>query len=157
MGIYLAIWIKNNYREYKYKYSNKLIPKFTFFSFLGILSCLTLFVYFKRKYNIEYGTLCLPGLIVQIFILPVFISLFYFGLIFEKSILKTILENHLLQIAGVTSYTFYLIHTGQIRSLFEKYVTSNSFILFFMLYATSWILYQTIEEPIRKLVVKKYV
>ena len=83
-------------------------------------------------------------------------------MISEITIIRSILENKYFKIVGLSSYIFYLIHTGIVRVYIEKllvnihYPILKGVIIFLLINLISIILHQVIEEPLRVFILKKY-
>ena len=113
------------------------------------------------------------GILTNNYILCVAISLFFYGLLTERSLLKKILSNKFVELLGKSSYIFYLIHLGWmydglhfsfnwlnegVFNLYDKwgvdwhspfeYDSLNVLYAFIILNAVSILLYKTIEEPL---------
>ena len=156
IGFEIARLVKNNnYLIYKYKSK-------TTFGILGIISSLICLVIIKNITAISYGILHPYGQVVNNLFLPIFISILFLGLISEITIIRSILENKYFKIVGLSSYIFYLIHTGIVRVYIEKllvnihYPILKGVIIFLLINLISIILHQVIEEPLRVFILKKY-
>lgn len=128
---------------------SKLIFKFRYFTYLGILSIITnIFVLSLLKVNNGFGTDCLIGKVINTLILPVFgIAPLLYGLIKEKTFVSSILNSTIFNLLGKSSYVFYLIHIGVFSLLFKMFM-SNNFLLFIVLNLTSIVLYLYVEKPL---------
>ncbi len=140
VGIGLALLVKSDVK----------LPKGT--TYIGFFFTL-LFIYllYLLQNNGVYpsGILTPFGKIVNTFLLPLLgISLFYYGLITEKSKFSAILGSKLFVLLGKSSYIFYLIHLGVIHSFVNTYVSKNYFISFVSLQLISIVLFLLIEEPL---------
>lgn len=146
-GIALAIIYKNN----------KSIVKGAVFTYSGILLFTTCVVLMSVvKGNAKYGIMVPEGIFINNIILPVFgISLFFYGLLKEETIVSKFLGSNLLIILGKSSYIFYLIHMGVIAS-FVKGFAENKLILFIIINIISYILFTTLEEPLNKYIRKRF-
>ncbi|TGE08336.1 acyltransferase family protein [Hymenobacter fodinae] len=88
------------------------------------------------------------GIVINNLVLPVGICIFFYGLITERTWLAKLLETKTAQLAGKTSYAFYLIHQGILHVTLEQYVTRNAFVIFAVALVLSWALWKWIEEPL---------
>jgi len=88
------------------------------------------------------------SLIISNVIFPIAIVIFFYGLIYETSYLKTLLSTRFFQILGRSSYAFFLIHTGLIAFYIEKYVSNNLVMIFIVLQFLSVAIYMYIEHPL---------
>ena len=100
----------------------------------------------------------IPGTMMGIFInnvmLPPGIIMLFYGLITEQTWLRRLLETRLFDLLGKSSYVFYLIHVGVIALLIDKYLTINYFIHFPLLVCLSIVLFQFVEAPLHKRIVR---
>lgn len=60
----------------------------------------------------SYGLYRPAGIVLNNFVLPLFIGSFYWGLVREKSFLRAVLATRFADLLGRSSYAFYLIHYG---------------------------------------------
>ena len=130
---------------------------FTLAGLIGTLTALGTLAYIYR-FPIEqhfWEWICINN-----FILPIPVTVLYFGLITESSVLAKVLSGRLLGLLGRTSYSFYLLHQLFIDLIavpfLLKYFGSNynlfvitSFIAVQLLALLLFVLY---EEPINKLI-----
>ncbi|MGE5414306.1 MAG: acyltransferase family protein [Syntrophomonadaceae bacterium] len=64
-----------------------------------------------------YGLYHPAGVALNNFVLPVFIATFYWGLIRERSLARSLLSGRVADLLGRSSYAFYLIHFGFLRDV----------------------------------------
>ena len=122
---------------------------------------------------------CLPGvlyhtnvayqreiyILVNNFILPVFISWWYWGLITEKTILSKLLSVRLLGWLGRTSYAFYLVHIFVIYQLAVPYIRPwlgdhhNLYVVavFVLAQLVALIIFIFYEEPVNRWIRRKFI
>jgi peptidoglycan/LPS O-acetylase OafA/YrhL len=156
IGFQIANLFKN-YNDYTIKFKNK-----TILGIIGIIMSLFCLVLIKNLTHSSYGILHPIGQIVNNIFLPLFISLLLIGLITELTPVRKVLENNFFKILGLSSYIFYLIHTGIVRVYIEKlfFNINNSLVkgllIFLLINFISIVLHFVIEEPIRILILKKY-
>jgi peptidoglycan/LPS O-acetylase OafA/YrhL len=81
------------------------------------------------------------------------ISLFYYGLIKEKTIFSKFLGSSTLVLLGKSSYIFYLIHIG-VGNVLAKF--TNQFFAIIILWIISIILFKYLEEPFNNYIRNKY-
>ncbi len=101
--------------------------------------------------------------LVNNFILPVPVTMLYFGLISENTLLSKFLSCKLLGLLGRTSYSFYLLHSMLIDYLaipfFLKYFDGhyNLFVIttFIMAQLLAFLLFILYEEPLNVFIRKK--
>jgi peptidoglycan/LPS O-acetylase OafA/YrhL len=146
-GIALAIIYKKN----------KSIIKGSFFTYTGILLFSVCVVIMSLvKGNAKYSIMLPEGIFINNIILPVSgISLFFYGLLKEDTIVSKFLGSNILIILGKSSYIFYLIHMGVIAS-FVKRISENMLIFFIIINIISYILFTTLEEPLNKYIRKRF-
>lgn len=92
----------------------------------------------------------LEKVLVNNFMLPAAIALFFYGLITEASLLKNILSSKILVTLGKASYTFYLIQVGIIYSFLNHYLTGDFLVIFILINLLSLALWYTLEEPMNR-------
>ena len=145
-GIGLAIFVLNNKKVLK----PKLITYFgVFMLFLSVCILVLINDYDCNKdrfWSIIFNNYAIPILAVT--------PLLY-GLLFEKTFLRTFLENNIIQLLGKSSYVFYLIHTGFIY-LYINDIVENRFAQFIMLNLISIMIYLYFEKPVNNYIRKKY-
>ncbi len=95
--------------------------------------------------------LCLP---LYNFVLPVGIILLLYGLVYERSWLRSLLETRLFDLLGRSSYAFYLLHLGFISSCISVFLIGHPPIKWLELLILSLGVYWWIEEPIRRWLVR---
>ena len=89
---------------------------------------------------------------VNNFLLPAAIALFFYGMIREESIIKSILGSNLFVTLGKASYTFYLIHVGICYNFLNSYFANDFLLTFLILNLISLLLWYALEEPINRLI-----
>lgn len=145
-GIGLALFVLNNKRGLK--------PRlFTGFGVIMLFLSVCFLILIKdydcnknRFWSIIFNNYAIPILAVT--------PLLY-GIIYEKTILRTFLENNIIQLLGKSSYVFYLIHTGFIY-LYINDLTRNRFAQFVLLNLISILIYLFFEKPVNNYIRKKY-
>jgi len=148
IGIGLAIVYKQNVLKPKFKY-------FTYLGILGIISCV--FLISLLKGNADFGIRHPLGKLINTFLLPAIgISVFYFGLLTERTLVSSLLGSKLFVILGKSSYIFYLIHVGIFATILHKF-TSNLLLIFLAINLISIILYTFIEHPLNDYIRKRFV
>ncbi len=97
-----------------------------------------------------YGTELVFGKIINNLLLPLFgISLLFYGIITEKTILSKILSSKIFQLLGKSSYVFYLIHMGIVVNVLHK-INNNLLFIFLSINIISIMLYEFIEKPVNE-------
>ena len=148
-GYKLAEAIKNN------TYINKSNFIFTLSGTIFII-CSILFLGFI--YSQEYDT-ALPvstRTLANNFIIPVIISVWFYGLITEKTIFQKLLSTKIFQVLGKSSYAFYLIHLGWFPEAiyFHVYPSIPAIFIFLNIWAIG--IFYCFEEPINKFIIRKF-
>lgn len=166
-GILLALFVKRK----GFERGNK-IP-FTYLGFVMIFFCVWIMSVLPILPGEEYGQQNPFGIITNNYLLAVSITLFFYGLLTEGSILKRILAYPFVELLGKASYIFYLIHLGFIYNmlkfsvnwlnegvfkLYDKWGVDwvspfqsdgvNLLLIFITLNAISIVLFKNIEEPL---------
>ncbi|MFD2933278.1 acyltransferase family protein [Spirosoma flavum] len=95
-------------------------------------------------------TLFWSEVVVYNYILPIGIGLFLLGLISQKSLVQHLLSQPIMQMAGRSSYAFYLIHIGVVASGLQKLGVTNNWLLFGLLVLTAHGLYSFVEKPMQQ-------
>lgn len=146
IGIAMAILYKNNINFFNFKY----------FTYVGLLAIIVS-IYFLSTLNTETtsGIHTTAGKIINNVILPlVGISLFYIGLLKEKTFISNILGCKILILLGKSSYVFYLIHIG-VGNVLLKF-TGSVTISFIVIVGISIIFFQYMEEPLNNFIRNKF-
>lgn len=157
--------------------ADESVSNFSLYTWLGIIGigCTNLIMINQPiSKEVPFALYQPIGIFTNNVILPVFICMFFYGLIKENSIPKKILGSKLGELIGKSSYILYLIHLGFISNLTSNWLhnTADTFyawldkneywwlsehlnytalVLFshlFILTIISIILYKFIEEPI---------
>lgn len=127
--------------------------KITWSGFAGVIFTIILISTFQSA-NFRYGIFSPEGLLIHNFILPVFITVLFLGLIYEKTILSRLLSTPLLVLLGKSSYAFYLIHLGVLANLIPVFFRFNMFTFFVTLNLISISFFLFFEKPVNKWVKK---
>lgn len=154
---YCGIWLAIQYRNQRGIFQ-KLPGKFPSFTLAGVLG-ISIVIYLLSFINAYYqmpAVQTAAGLLVANMVLPVFIVLFFVGLLHEKTWVRTLFETALLQWLGKSSYAFFLIHTGIIAVAIGRHISSNTLILFVCLQLLSLVIFRFFEFPVNQWVKKKF-
>jgi peptidoglycan/LPS O-acetylase OafA/YrhL len=148
--------------------------KYTYVGFLLMMVCVGIMSQLSIPKGWAAGLHNPFGIVTNNYLLPPCIALFFYGLLTESTVFKTILSFKFVELLGKSSYIFYLIHLGFIRNtlnnwlnaandwIFEYYDqhglswehspfendTVNLIIQFVLLNALSVLLFKCIEEPL---------
>lgn len=87
-------------------------------------------------------------LIVCNYLLPISIGLFFIDILTRPSGTKRFLSTTFMQTAGKSSYAFFLIHNGVVANGLQKIGITNIWLLFLLLIAMSYGLYNYLERPV---------
>jgi peptidoglycan/LPS O-acetylase OafA/YrhL len=141
-------------------FKNKLVPGIwrlkekTFVGFLGVFITTYIIGLFQPD-KFHHGSDHILGLIIQMFVLPIFTAIFIAGLITERNLISRFLSSRVLIILGEASFAFYLIHISyiniKIKNLFLGF--DRNFILLWLL---SILIYFMFEKPVYDFA-KKYI
>lgn len=137
VGMILALYLLKRKSKPNFKTTNfGLIVMFLLLVVLSIIN--------KEEHNMYFSILINNIVLPLIGIVPLF-----YGLISEKSYLRTLLETNFFQMAGKSSYVFYLIHMGFLINILNK-VSTNILFHFISLVLISMVLYLFVEHPLNK-------
>lgn len=137
-GMALAFWMR----------AGKPVPRYaTWLGILGMFLCVTAMVVARRGADAQL--LPLEHLINN-FVLPLPIALFFAGLVTERTWLQSLLSTPMADKLGKSSYAFYLIHQGIYNELIARNFTSIIAVQFALLIGISWLLYKYVEHPIQQ-------
>ena len=90
------------------------------------------------------------GLVLNNAVLPVFTALLFYGLLTERTWLRSLLSTRLLDLLGKSSYIFYLIHMGVVNVLLRTYLAHNALLQFVLLNGLAILLYKFVESPLHR-------
>jgi peptidoglycan/LPS O-acetylase OafA/YrhL len=166
-GIQLALLIKKK----GFTRSNRF--SFTYAGFVLIFFCIWIMSTLSIPPGWTAGLHNPFGIITNNYLLAVAITLFFYGLLTEATVLKQILANPFVELLGKSSYIFYLIHLGWLYNLLHlafdwlndhiftlydhwgltwrspfEYDNLNLLYAFILLNAVSVLLFKLIEEPL---------
>lgn len=167
VGIKLALYVRQHGVERK----NNV--RFTYLGFAGIFVSIAALSRYAIPMGWSAGLHNPLGIITNNYVLPIFIAMFFYGLITEGSNLKKVLANPFVELLGKSSYIFYLVHLGymykmihhsldwlndQVFALYDKwevdwqspfqYDSLNLLYAFIVLNCISIVLFKFIEEPL---------
>ena len=114
-GIYLALLILKR----KPQKSTESKSYWTLAGILGIALVFIALIYLTDKENsIKY-----PGMVIfNNLVLPIPVTIFYYGLCFERSWCRRFLSFNFMKLFGRSSYAFYLIHFPLIHYLAQPFI-----------------------------------
>jgi peptidoglycan/LPS O-acetylase OafA/YrhL len=146
-GVMLALWFMN-YRMKEVKES--ILPWRTLGGLAMICMAIAALVFFQQ--GNQLGVETSKGIAINNFFLPLGVVLLFAGLLTERSPVQWLLATKAMEIAGKSSYVFYLIHMGVFYTFFSYYVSENIGILFILLNVSAWLIWRLFEEPMNHLI-----
>ncbi|MFT3909050.1 MAG: acyltransferase [Ferruginibacter sp.] len=157
-GIFLALLILKREKRDDFFLKGK---KYTIAGGLGILILFGLLIISD---NMNEAAETRQFIVVNNFILPVIIAIFFYGLMLEKSITATILSSGLLRLLGRTSYAFYLVHAMIIESVatpfiaihFKEHYNLYVLLVFILTQLVAFVIFIFYEEPLNRFIRKKF-
>ncbi|UFH53344.1 acyltransferase [Spirosoma sp. KNUC1025] len=138
----MGMWLAQRWQQ-------KRLPALRFATVRGLL---TIIVCVLWQANVSLVTasqtllLCSEVMAYNI-LLPVGIAMLFLGLLREPTLVQKGLGTRLMQLAGRTSYAFYLVHLGVIADALQKLGVRNIGYLFGLFLLIAQVLYFTIEKP----------
>jgi peptidoglycan/LPS O-acetylase OafA/YrhL len=130
--------------------SSTSFPVFTFTGIAGVSLLLLAMILSPVS---SYGWLVN---LVFTLLLPFLIAVFFRGLLSENSFVKAFFSLKIMQTLGRSSFAFYLIHVGVVERGLSLFISNNVLILFLLLNLLAWILYQFVETPARRWVLRRF-
>jgi peptidoglycan/LPS O-acetylase OafA/YrhL len=115
---------------------------------LGFLGCVFYLTSIHEPGKVISGIHTYRGILVNNLVLPIFILAILVSLIFEKSLIRKLLETPLFTFLGKSSYTFYLIHFGFVEYILSGLLGLPYLLVFVALWLVSSGIYYYIEEPL---------
>ena len=152
-GIYLAMLVKGKYRN---AWIEKIHSKSTYLGLLIILVGIMLQFLTARYFHTMQGYENWCGLFVNNIIMPLGITILFYGLIYHKTFLQRFLGSALMINLGNATYSFYLLHTSFLLSWVKKYISHNLVVIFISIVLFSFVFYKLVEQPIAKTLRKKF-
>ena len=157
-GIFLALLILKRKKNDSLYLKGK---KYTIAGGLGIFILLGLLL---MSNNINPTAQTTQFIIVNNFILPIVISVLFYGLMLEKTVTRSILSCGLLRLLGRTSYAFYLVHSMIIKYIAAPYILVhfkehyNLYVLlvFTLTQLIAFFIFAFYEEPLNIFIRKKF-
>ncbi|MEP7374128.1 MAG: acyltransferase [Chitinophagaceae bacterium] len=153
-GIYLAMLVKGNYKNTRIE---KLGYKSTYIGLSLIFLALLLQYWIALRFNVSQGYENWAGLLVNNIIMPIGITILFYGLIYHRSPLQWFLGSGLMVQLGNSTYSFYLLHTSFLLSWVKKYISHNLVIIFILIILFAFIFYKLVEQPIARKLRKHFI
>lgn len=121
---------------------------FTYLGLLGMALALWLMAQFRVPPH-PFGGNHPWGMRINNFLLPLFVVMFFYGLIHERTLVRRLLATRWMELLGFSSYIFYLIHMGFVNDFFKSSpYTSGLLVRLVLLTLVSIGLYRWVEKPI---------
>ena len=157
-GIFLALLILKK-KTQPFSLTGK---NYTITGSIGILAAISILLISN---NMNDPNRASQFIFINNFILPLPITLFYYGLIREKSRTSYILSTPLLQILGRTSYAFYLVHMIVIESIaapfieihFQNHHNLYVLLVFVLTQCIAFFIFRFYEEPFNLFIRAKFI
>ena len=144
-GMGLALWVarKPDYTSHRLVYTTAGI--------IGLITfmCIVAIAHFFYPVAVP-ADWSYAQILANNFLLPIIICILFWGIISERTVLRQVLETHIFDLLGKSSYVLYLIHLGAFDIIFRQYVSSNHIIRLVTYILISIIIYKTIEHPLHK-------
>jgi peptidoglycan/LPS O-acetylase OafA/YrhL len=143
-GMGLALFLR--------KFSPKQRPScgITTLGLLWLVACTALIATVRVELGASWETRTYVCIAINNVVLPFGIVLLLYGLMFERSWLRTLLETKLFDLLGRSSYVFYLIHMGFIGSFISVHLIGHPPVKLVELILVGIGLYILVEEPLRR-------
>ncbi|MBV8389112.1 MAG: acyltransferase [Mucilaginibacter sp.] len=127
VGIKLALYV----RQHGVERTNGI--RFTYIGFAGIFVCVAAMSRFTIPMGWSAGLHNPLGIVTNNYVLPIFIAMFFYGLITEGSNLRKVLANPFVELLGKSSYIFYLVHLGYMYNMIHhtfNWLNDQAFLLY---------------------------
>jgi peptidoglycan/LPS O-acetylase OafA/YrhL len=126
-GIYLAMLVKGKYKNTRIE---NLGYKSTYIGLSLIIIAVLLQYWIAQRFNVLQGYENWLGLFVNNMVMPIGITLLFYGLIYHKSPVQWFLGSGLMVQLGNSTYSFYLLHTSFLLSWVKKYISHHLVLVF---------------------------
>ncbi|WPU97758.1 acyltransferase [Mucilaginibacter sp. cycad4] len=122
-GIQLALIVR------KQKLDGTSKKKFTYLGFSMIFFCVWIMSALTIPKGYEAGLHNPWGIVTNNYLLAISITIFFYGLLTETTLLKKFLAHPFIELLGKSSYIFYLIHLGYMYNFIHQGMNSlNDFV-----------------------------
>ena len=148
-GIKLALVIKKRMAGNMIVSKNPKLPvSFTYLGIFCMVFVIAILFFLSPSYKV-IATHSAGGIIVSNLVFPLAVVVFFFGLIMEKTVVRSILSTRAFQLLGKGSYAFFLVHTGVIANwVNENICKRNILLLYIAMYGIAILLSKTVEIPL---------
>ena len=152
-GIYLAMLYMNLCK-------NKFLEKYgagTLAAGLVLLAvCFASQYLIATQNNVAHANETWAGILINNYLFPVSIFLMLYHLLYHGSVFKRFLSAPVMVKLGAATYSFYLLHTTFVLSYIYKFISKNVLVAFISMIIISYIFYRLIEQPLAKLIKRKF-
>jgi peptidoglycan/LPS O-acetylase OafA/YrhL len=125
------------------------------YSGLMIVAVVIVVQYFIARYfHVQNGLDVWQGMLCNNILLPLGILIFYYGLVYESSLLKRFLSSDMMVRLGNSTYSFYLLHTSFVAGWIAKYISNHVLIIFVVMVVVAILFHACVEQPLAKYVRK---
>ena len=117
---YVGIWLAHRVARRPSATTEQRFPAFTLLGALGIAGIIAALAGIhgsRAGTGYTYGLYHPAGIVLNNLVLPIFIAAFYWGLVTERSLARSVLSTRLADLLGRSSYAFYLVHMGTMLQL----------------------------------------
>ncbi len=147
---YCGYWLANFYKKKRCE-EVSATKYLTLMGLLLMTTCLVAITFTLSKHFPILGGLSYTA-IINNFLLPPAISLFFYGLLTEKTSIARVLSSRVLQVLGRHSYAFALLHAGLLYEFLYFHLSQNKLIIFIALNLLAAAMYRFVEAPIYRYV-----
>lgn len=120
---------------------------------LWIVACLVALACIATK---EFPSYQNPlGIAVNNLVLPFGISIFFYGLLTERTQLAHLLSTKVAQVLGKSSYAFYLVHMGVLSVFVKRNISDSPVVILAMALSVAYLLWRFVEEPLQAMLSSK--
>lgn len=141
------------------------IPQTRFVTWLGVAGATaSIYVMALQQPDSQFmgaGLFTPIGGALNNFILPIFYTMIYYGLIVEQSWLRRFLATDVMVLLGKSSYIYYLIHMGLVQAIVERISPDfrtwyGGIIQFVLMNAVAIALFKFVEDPLNHWIRKRW-
>lgn len=129
-------------------------PIITTISAILLFLSITLILPALQDQNGKYSIQNTYGFLYGVYVFPVFVATFYWGIINEKSKIRSFFELRFMELLGKSSFALYLLHDGIIASLILTIFWHNKILFVLVIYIFSILLWKFFENPMNKYIRK---
>lgn len=127
----------------------------TYLGAIGCVAATTALAYVKSgesaRTGLMFGDVKMSWYVIAYWVFPVLVTVFYAGLLSERTWLARGLGSHPTVLLGKSSYAFYLIHMGIIMDYVANWLTRDVWVAFVVLVVLAVMIHSYVEEPLNRL------